>query len=249
MLKFLPVAFICGLMLAVSASEKILVVAEDGFAEYLKTDIHRIGLENSRSGVSFQMSSFPVQDTAPVLRIGKDPCRGDYENVLFAIRGYLFFANGENPVSGLTSGEADLILSGGFWKWSDTLVPLKQICFGGRERFSRNNAGKKDPPWIWINDPELALQIVSEDLTALGVIPLVSAGVVCKKTKLLPVDGVIPSPETVTDGSYPAVKRYYLSIRKDAPESIRKIYNRLQTKQIKEKLWNAGILPAVETEK
>ena len=75
--------------------------------------------------------------------------------------------------------------------------------------------------------------------------------VFCSKgvKKLLSVNGVFPTPETVMKGTYPCVKRYYLSVRKDAPAEIRALYEKLKSKEIKETLWKAGILPAVEMKK
>ena len=90
------------------------------------------------------------------------------------------------------------------------------------------------------------VRMVAEDMTALGIIPLVNADISVDGTRCLSIDGVTATPESVFSGKYPGAKLYYLSIRNDAPEEIQKLYKKLLSKQTKIKLLNAGILPAVK---
>ena len=240
MAVFLAVFAFCGF-----SAEKLFLLAEDGFNEFLKDEFHRLGL-NRRDDSECRLSSFPEPGLLPVLRIGKEPVPENCDTVLFAVRGYFFFCNEENPVKELTAEEAEQVLAGTFSLWKDTRVPLKQICFAGMEEWNRKPPRKGDPARVKVPDPGLALQMVADDLTALAVIPLIAAGTTRKGTKLLPVAGISPAPETVMNGRYPAAKRYFLSVRKDAPPEIRAIYEKLRSRETKIKLWNAGILPAAE---
>ena len=244
-MKLCAAVFLAGFAFCGFSAEKLFLLAEDGFNEFLKEDFHRLGL-NRQKDVECKLSSFPEPGLSPVLRIGKEPVPENCESVLFAVRGYFFFCNEENPVKELTAEETEQVLTGKFLCWKDTRVPLKQICYAGKEDLKRKVPGKGDPAWVRVPDPGLALQMVAEDLTALAVVPLIAAGTTVRGTKLLPVAGVIPTPKTVMNGTYPAVKRYFLSVRKDAPPEIRAVYERLRSKYTRAKLWNAGILPAVE---
>lgn len=245
-MKLIAAVFLTGLAFCGVSAEKLFLLAEDGFNEFLKQDFHRLNLDRGRRDLECKLSAFPEEGLVPVLRIGKGPVSENCDTVLFAVRGYIFYSNQENPVKGLTAEEANGILNGTFLVWSDTKVPLKQICYAGSENLKRKQHRKGDPAWVKVPDPGLALEMTAADLTAAAVIPLISAGTVRKGTKLLPVNGVLPTPGTVMDGTYPAAVRYFLSVRKDAPPEIREIYERLRSKETRIKLWNAGILPAVE---
>ena len=237
--------FLLTLVLFVQASEKLLMLAEDGFIEFLKQDFHRLAISLLRK-YDCKLTSVPESGVQPVLRISTVRESGNYKSVLFAIRGNLFFANAENPVESLTSGDLQQIFSGKFRKWNRTSVPLKQICYCGNRKIVPSGMEKGSVPWVRFPSPEIALQMVAEDMTALGVIPLVNADVSVEGTRCLSVDGVAATPESVISGKYPGVKLYYLSVRKDAPEEVQQLCKKLLSKQTKIKLLNAGILPAVK---
>ena len=248
MWKICSAILAAGCLSGACAAERLFVLAEDGFSEFLKQDFHKIALSKS-AGSECKLSSVPEQGVVPVLQISTAESPECSESVLFALRGDLFYANTENPVNGLTAAEAGQILAGTFRRWSGSEVPLKHICFAGTEKKVFPVQQKDEPLRIIVPDPSLALQLTAEELTSAAVIPLVFAGSRCQGAKLLSVNGVFPTPETVMNGTYPCVKRYYLSVRKDAPAEIRALYEKLKSKEIKETLWKAGILPAVEMKK
>lgn len=237
--------FLLSLALLMQASEKLLLLAEDGFHEFLKQDFHRLALTVSQK-YDCKLSSVPEKGVQPVLRISSRKESGNYTSVLFAVRGHLFFVNGTNPVEGLTSEDLKQIFSGSFRKWKRTSVPLRQICYSGDEKIVPKDLAKGSVPWIRFSDPYYALQMVSSDISALGIISLVNADLSVKGTRCLPVDGVAATPQTVMSGTYPGAVRYYLSIRKDAPPEVQEICKKLRSKETKLKLLKAGILPAVE---
>jgi hypothetical protein len=237
--------FLLMLALFVQASEKLLLLVEDGFSEFLKQDFHRLAICLSQK-FDCKLTSIPETGVQPVLRISTVKESGNYKSVLFAVRGNLFLVNAENPVEGLTSGDLQQIFSGTFRKWNRTSVPLKQICYYGNGKIVPAGLEKGSVPWIRFPGPDLALRMVADDMTALGIIPIVNADVSVDGTRCLPVDGVAATPESVITGKYPGVKLYYLSIRNDAPEEIQKLYKKLLSKQTRIKLLNAGILPVVK---
>lgn len=237
--------FLLSLVLLAQASEKLLLLAEDGFHEFLKQDFHRLALTLSNR-YDCKLTSVPEAGVQPVLRISTVKESGNYKSVLFAVRGNLFFVNEKNPVEGLTSADLKQIFSGTFRKWKRTSVPLRQICYCGSSQIVPGNLEKGSVPWVRFPDPGFALQMVAADMTALGIIPLVNADVTAKDTRCLTVDGITATPENVMSGKYPGAKLYYLSVRKDAPREVQEMFQKLRSKQTKFKLLKAGILPAVE---
>ena len=237
--------FLLMLVLFVQASEKLLLLAEDGFAEFLKQDFHRMAIRLSRK-FDCKLTSVPESGVQPVLRISTVKESGNYKSVLFAVQGNLFFVNAENPVEDLTSGDLQQIFSGTFRKWNRTSVPLKQICYFRNGKIVLPGLEKESVPWVRFPGPDIALRMVAADMTALGIIPLANADVSVEGTRCLSVDGVAATPESVFSGKYSGAKLYYLSIRNDAPEEVQKLYKKLLSKQTKIKLLKAGILPAVK---
>ena len=237
--------FLLSIMCLTHAAEKLFLLAEDGFTDFLKNDFHILALSVPEKYDS-KLSAVPEKDTEPVLMISKKRGSEKYESVSFAVRGNLFFVNDRNPVKDFSPDELKQLLSGTFQRWSRTNVKLRQICYSGPERLKPDFQAKDSVMWIRFRTSQLALQMLSDDLTALAIIPFTDAGAIVKKTKVVSVGGVEPTPKNVMNGTYPAATRYFLSIRKDAPAEIRKIYLKLRSKQTKIKLLKAGILPAVE---
>ena len=237
--------FLLSLALLMQASEKLLLLAEDGFHEFLKQDFHRLALALSNR-YDCKLTSVPESGVQPVLRISTVKESGNYKSVLFAVQGNLFFVNEKNPVEGLTSGDLQQIFSGTFRKWKRTSVPLRQICYSGSSQIVPDKMEKGSVPWVRFPEPAYVLQMLAADMTALGIVPLANANITAKETRCIPVDGVAATPENVMSGKYPGAKRYYLSIRKDAPADVQKLFRKLCSKQTKFKLLKAGILPAVE---
>ena len=63
--------------------------------------------------------------------------------------------------------------------------------------------------------------------------------------KLISVDGVMPSDETIGNGTYPYLNTFYLVIREDEPEDspTRKLYNYILSDKGRESLIKAGYIP------
>lgn len=64
--------------------------------------------------------------------------------------------------------------------------------------------------------------------------------------KLIAVDGIMPSDETIGNGTYPFLNKFYLVIREDTPEdsSTKKLYDYILSDKGKESLIKAGYIPA-----
>ena len=237
--------FLLSIMCLTHAAEKLFLLAEDGFTDFLKNDFHRLALSVPEKYDS-KLSAVPEKDTEPVLMISKKRGSEKYESVSFAVRGNLFFVNDRNPVKDFSPDELKQLLSGTFQRWSRTNVKLRQICYSGPENIMPSKLEKGAVPWVRFTDPAVALQMVAMDVTAVGILPLKDAALKVRGTKMLTVNGVAATPETVMNGSYSGSVRYYLSLRKDAPPEVRKLYEKLNSKQTKLKLMKAGFLPVIE---
>lgn len=234
------------IILWIQASEKLFLLAEDEFHIFLQQDFHRIALSLADRYDS-KLSSVPEKGVKPVLKISTvKETESGYETVFFAVKGNVFFVNEKNPVKNLSSAELKQLFSGTFRRWSRTRVPIRQICYYGSEKMVPAIRESDSVPWVRFHNSPMALQMLTLDVTALGIVPFSEAALIVKGTKMLTVDGIAATPETVMNGTYPGAVKYYLSIRKDAPQEIRALYNKLRSKQTKLKLLKAGILPAVE---
>ena len=107
--------FLLTFVLLVQASEKMILLAEDGFIEYLKQDFHHLALRLFHK-YDCKLTSIPEAGVQPVLRISTVKESGNYKSVLFAVQGNLFFVNEENPVEGLTSADLQQIFAGNLEK-------------------------------------------------------------------------------------------------------------------------------------
>ena len=63
--------------------------------------------------------------------------------------------------------------------------------------------------------------------------------------KLISVDGVMPSDETIGNGTYPFLNKFYLVIREDTPDDspTKKLYDYIISDKGKESLIKAGYIP------
>ena len=85
--------FLLCMVLMTHAAEKLFLLVEDGFNEFLKNDFHRMALSLSQK-YDCKLAAVPEKGGIPVLKISKEKDADQYESVLFAVRGYLYFVNG-----------------------------------------------------------------------------------------------------------------------------------------------------------
>ena len=66
--------------------------------------------------------------------------------------------------------------------------------------------------------------------------------------KLISVDGIMPSDESIGSGKYPFLNKYYLVIREDTPDDspTKKLYDYILSDKGREAIIRAGYIPYVE---
>lgn len=144
--------------------------------------------------------------------------------------GFIFFVEEDNPVSNLTSDQIRAIYHGDITNWAE---------LGGRDEeivaFQRpENSGSQTRMKAFMGDVTLKEPVSYEMVSAMeGVITEVAdynneAGAIGytfryfllglnqeKHVKVLSVDGIMPTPETISDNSYPLTGTLFLVTRKN----------------------------------
>lgn len=155
--------------------------------------------------------------------------------------GFVFFVNKDNPVKSLTKKQLQDIYRGKIKNWKELggddveIIPYQRNEGSGSQtglyRFLLpKSAVMKAPTELAIGDMGDIVDAVAHYDNAKGAIGYsyyyyVSSMHYTDQIKLLGVDGVIPSDETISDGSYPMINQSQIVIRDDTPEDsvVRKI--------------------------
>ena len=148
--------------------------------------------------------------------------------------GFVFFVNKDNPVKSLTKKQLQDIYRGKIKNWKELggddveIIPYQRNEGSGSQtglyRFLLpKSAVMKAPTELAIGDMGDIVDAVAHYDNAKGAIGYssyyyVSSMHYTDQIKLLGVDGVIPSDETISDGSYPMINQSQIVIRDDTPE-------------------------------
>lgn len=184
-------------------------------------------------------SVYPASD---ILELAKE--KGvEIELIPVAYDAMIFFTNINNPIEGLTSEQiTDIYVNNAYSDWSEvggTDAPLIPYC---RNNDSGSHA-QMEKHFLNGNDihPDIQAETTSDTmanvLTDVMEVPYYNEGAfglgysiyyyfnnmdpfygTKTELKLLAIDGVYPSDETIADGSYPLANNTYIALRKDTPE-------------------------------
>ena len=183
----------------------------------------------------------------------------------FAIDALVFIVQQDNPVDSLTIDQVRQIYSGEITNWSQV---------GGNDEpitaFQRNSeAGSQalivklvmgetpfmDPPADYIPSMEgmmTAVRDFDNGTGALGytVYYYASDMKMAEGLKILSIDGVSPSDETIASGEYPLLNPYFVSIAKDAQEGspTRVLYDWILSPEGQALVEHEGYTPVGDTE-
>jgi len=197
----------------------------------------------------------------------------ELELVPIAYDAMVFFTNGENPAKGLTSQQiTEIYTKNTVENWSElggsdaALVPYcRNLDSGSQALMERYFLGEEAlHPDILAETTSMAMESIITDVFyagktdprtyALGysiyyyyqnatwlVLPSRDS------LKLLAIDGVLPSEETIRDGSYPLADYNYVVVRKDAPADslARKMVDFMLTPAGQNCVSNAGYGPII----
>ena len=154
--------------------------------------------------------------------------------------GFVFLTNADNPVTSLTVAQIRDIYSGKITNWKDVGGSDEPIIAYQRPQNSGSQTGMEDlvmkgtpmtdAPTLQIPTMSALVNVVSAsfngDAGSLGysyyyyvtsMYGDLANDPQLAKIKLMAVDGVLPTPETIRSGEYPLTTAYYIVINKTAP--------------------------------
>ena len=180
--------------------------------------------------------------------------------------GFVFFVNKENPVNNLTLKQIQDIYSGKITNWKEVggldeaIVPYQRPVNSGSQSGMLELVMKdEDGNPIQMIEPtketfEQTMEGIIEAVAdydnaraALGYSYYYYANTMFTKDsiKLLSIDGVAPSNETIKNNKYPIHTAYYIVTRKDEPEDspVRKLKEAMLSERGQIVAENAGYVP------
>ena len=151
----------------------------------------------------------------------------------FATDALVFVVNQDNPVDSLTVEEIQKIYTGEITNWSQVggedlaIAAFQRNPEAGSqtmfEKLVMDGLELMDPPAAWQADSMLGLlegvRSYDNSPAAIGYTVYYYANdmEMAQGLKVLKVDGVTPSAQSIRDGDYPFLNPYFVSIAKDTP--------------------------------
>lgn len=180
----------------------------------------------------------------------KEEETADLEQTIVAIDGIAIIVNPKNSASDLTLEQIADIYTGKITNWKDVGGDDAPIVCIGREAASGTRDGFESITGTEDNcvySQELTstgdvVQTVSGNPNAIGYASLASAN---DSVKILQVEGVEPSTETIQDGSYKLQRDFVLVTKKDTPlsDSAQDFFDFATSDQADELISSAGAVP------
>lgn len=176
----------------------------------------------------------------------------------------VFINNESNPVKNLTQQQLIDIYTGVITNWKDVggemleIIPYQRVETSGSQslfmKLLMQDTKPMDAP-TELRPAEMGMLIdelarYSNDGNALGYSVFYYANYMYQQPglQLLAVDGVLPSNETIADGSYPLLNEYYVVIRADEAEDspARQLRDWILTEEGRNAILKAGYIPISE---
>ncbi|GEM_PF-2814200 len=243
------------LPLSYALAERMLGItnAED-FISHTKTTNAYKRLINKE--VDMLVTGTPVQS---ILDLAKES-GVEFEVYNLAKEGFVFLLNADNPVDNLTEAQIQDIYQGKITNWKDAGGEDAEIV-----AYQRNKgAGSQNlMESLVMRDKSMMEAKTEKTIDAMsGIVDVIAdydntkysigysvyyyfTEMYNKETVKLPaVNGVKPTPETISSGEYPYTLDYCIVIRKDEPadSSARKLIAFLQSEEGKQLVTNAGFI-------
>ncbi|MBO5365474.1 MAG: substrate-binding domain-containing protein [Peptococcaceae bacterium] len=146
----------------------------------------------------------------------------------------VFINNEQNPVDNLTQAQLIDIYTGKVTNWNEVggedldIIPYQRVATSGSQslfmKLLMKDVVPMDAP-MELRPAEMGMLIdelarYNNESNALGYSVFYYANYMYQQPglRMIAVDGVQPSDETIADGSYPLLNEYYVVIRADEPE-------------------------------
>ena len=263
--RFFSIFLSLVMIIAFSACGKVdNTVVTDGSTSMEKV-IGALGesFENENSDTSFTYN--PTGSGAGIKAVAEGTCdiglssrylkdeekaKGLSETVL-AFDGIAIIVNPENPVSDLSLETLAKIFTGEIKNWSEIGGNDGEIVLIGREASSGTRDGFESIVGVEgicqyrneLTSTGDVITTVAGNPNAIGYASLAS---VKESVKAISVEGIVPSEESVKDGSYSVQRPFVLVTRTDSPlsESAQKFFNYALSDDAYEIIYAMGVVPA-----
>lgn len=188
----------------------------------------------------------------------------EFEMTPFLNGGFVFFVNKDNPVDSLTVEQLHDIYAGKITNWKDVGGEDAEIIAYQRP----NNSGSQTGMYHYIISEDEIMEAPTEMKIAEmgGIVDAVasyenSEGAIgysyyyyvtsmhyTDQIKLLEIDGIAPSDETIADGTYPIINPSYAIISAATPKdsAVRDILDWLVSEEGQETAREAGYVPRLQ---
>jgi len=207
-------------------STSVQPVAEKLAAEYMKKHPNvKINVQGGGSSVDITQAQQGTADIGTSSKELKEDEKKGLKTYLIGKDGIVVIVNKENNIKGLTTEQVRDIFSGKITNWKEVGGPDAPITVITREEGSGTRKAfeeivmkdakiRKDA--IVESSTEAVKQAVKQDPNTIGFISLANLD---DTVKALEIDGVIPSENTVADGSY-KLQRPFLFLTKGEPTGV-----------------------------
>lgn len=173
----------------------------------------------------------------------------------------VFINNEQNPVDNLTQAQLIDIYTGKSTNWQEVggkdleIVPYQRVATSGSQslflKLLMQDCEPMDAP-TELRPAEMGMLIdelakYNNEGSALGYSVFYYANYMYQQPglRMIAVDGVAPSDESIADGSYPLLNEYYVAIRADEPENspARQLRDWILSDEGREAILAAGYIP------
>lgn len=180
----------------------------------------------------------------------KEEETADLQGTVVAIDGIGIIVNPGNPVKDLTIEQIGMIYSGEISNWKDVGGNDAPVVCIGREAASGTRDGFEEVTGTKdkckysqeLTSTGDVVQTVSGNPNAIGYASVASAN---DTVKMVSVEGIEPTTETIQDGEYKVQRNFVLVTKKDTPlsEAAQEFFNFATSQQADSLITDAGAVP------
>ncbi len=233
-----------------TSMEKVIGYLSESYMEENKNV--KVTYNPTGSGSGIQAVSEGRCDIGLSSRDLKDEEKKDLEGTVVAIDGIAIIVNPQNTVENLTIDQISKLYTGEITNWKDVGGADGPVVLIGREAASGTRDGfesitetkdkcKYNQELTSTGD---VIQTVASNPNAIGYASLAS---VKDSVKLLSVENVIPSKETIQDGTYKIQRDFVLVTKKDTKlsDAAQKFFDFATSKDADSLIEKAGAIPVI----
>ncbi len=219
-----------------------VVLAEGGFLPLVKDRFDSFAL--AHPGIRCKLTTFRTPGEVPALEISTREAPPDSVTRLFAVRGTVLLVSTMNTVPSISAADARAVMDNRFPVWSKLGVRIRHVYFvsGTEPRFDLRKP-ENGPVCVITSTPDEAAKRLREDVSAIAVLPAASVRFDFPETRPMKIDGVDFTPQNVAAGRYALAKRYFLSVRKDAPAPVREMFDSFASPNFRGRILEFGAIP------